>query len=65
MANKGILLVISGPAGSGKGTVVKILKATEQFACSVSATTRASRPGEVNDVDYHFITPYKKNLYMV
>ena len=56
MANKGILLVISGPAGSGKGTVVKILKATEQFACSVSATTRAPRPGEVNDVDYHFIT---------
>ena len=56
MAKKGILLVISGPAGSGKGTVVKLLKATGEFACSVSATTRAPRPGEVNDVDYHFIT---------
>ena len=56
MAKRGILTVISGPAGSGKGTVVKLLRATGNFACSVSATTRAPRPGEVNDVDYHFIT---------
>ena len=56
MAKRGILTVISGPAGSGKGTVVKLLRATGEFACSVSATTRAPRPGEVADVDYHFVT---------
>ena len=56
MAKRGILTVISGPAGSGKGTVVKLLRATGEFACSVSATTRAPRPGEVADVDYHFIS---------
>lgn len=56
MEKRGILTVISGPAGSGKGTVVKRLLASGDFACSVSATTRAPRPGEVADVDYHFIT---------
>ena len=56
MAKRGILTVISGPAGSGKGTVVKLLRATGEFACSVSATTRAPRPGEIADVDYHFIS---------
>ena len=53
---KGLLLVISGPAGSGKGTVNAHLLATGNFAYSVSATTRAPRPGEVNGVNYHFIT---------
>ena len=54
--NKGLMVVISGPAGSGKGTVVKELLPEGNFAYSVSATTRAPRPGEVNDVNYHFIT---------
>lgn len=53
---KGLLLVISGPAGSGKGTVNAHLLATGNFAYSVSATTRAPRPGEVNGVNYHYIT---------
>lgn len=54
---KGILLVISGPAGSGKGTVLKELMAKSgDFVYSVSATTRAPRPGEVNGVNYHYIT---------
>ena len=53
---KGILLVVSGPAGSGKGTVNKHLFDTGDFVYSVSATTRAPRPGEINGVNYHFIT---------
>ena len=53
---KGLMIVISGPAGSGKGTVNAHLLAREDFAYSVSATTRAPRPGEVNGVNYHFIT---------
>ena len=54
--NKGILLVVSGPAGSGKGTVNAHLLKRDDFKYSVSATTRAARPGEVNGVNYHFIT---------
>lgn len=53
---KGLLLVVSGPAGSGKGTVNKHLFETGDFVYSVSATTRAPRPGEIDGVNYHFIT---------
>ena len=53
---KGLMLVISGPAGSGKGTVNGHLLTTGDFVYSVSATTRAPRPGEVNGVNYHFIS---------
>ena len=53
---KGLLLVISGPAGSGKGTVNAHLLKREDFKYSVSATTRAPRPGEVDGVNYHYIT---------
>ena len=54
--SKGLLLVISGPAGSGKGTVNAHLLRTGDFAFSVSATTRAPRPGEVDGVNYHLIS---------
>lgn len=55
--NKGIYIVISGPAGSGKGTVVKLLREMiTDIGFSVSATTRAARPGEVDGVHYHYIT---------
>ena len=54
--NKGIMLVVSGPAGSGKGTVNAMLLKRDDFAFSVSATTRAPRPGEVDGINYHFIT---------
>lgn len=54
--NKGLLIVISGPAGSGKGTVNKILLDSPDYAFSVSATTRAPRPGEVDGVNYHYIS---------
>lgn len=54
---RGLLLVISGPAGSGKGTVIaELMKKDDRYCYSVSATTRAPRPGEVNGVNYHFIT---------
>ena len=53
---KGLLIVISGPAGSGKGTVLRELLREERYRFSVSATTRAPRPGEVDGVNYHFLT---------
>lgn len=54
--SRGLLIVVSGPAGSGKGTVNSQLVATGDFVFSVSATTRAPRPGEVNGVNYHFVS---------
>jgi len=54
---KGILFIISGPAGSGKGTVVnELISAHSEIALSVSATTRSPRPGEKNGVHYFFIS---------
>ena len=53
---KGLLIVLSGPAGSGKGTVLSHILADPTYAYSVSATTRAPRPGEVDGVNYHFLT---------
>jgi guanylate kinase len=53
---RGLLVVLSGPAGSGKGTVNAHLIGSGEFAYSVSATTRAPRPGEVDGVNYHFLT---------
>ena len=53
---KGLLVVVSGPAGSGKGTVNHILMNRPGYAFSVSATTRAPRPGEVDGVNYHYIS---------
>ena len=47
---QGLLVVVSGPAGSGKGTVLKELKDSGDFVFSVSATTRAPRPGELDGV---------------
>jgi len=53
----GILLVIAGPSGVGKGTIGRQLLTREpNLAWSVSATTREPRPGEVDGVDYRFIT---------
>ncbi|HOO27514.1 MAG TPA: guanylate kinase [Lachnospiraceae bacterium] len=57
MKERGILLVVSGFAGSGKGTLMKeLLKRYDNYALSVSATTRSPRPGEINGVDYFFVT---------
>ena len=57
MKNKGNLIVISGPSGTGKGTVCKeLLKAQPEIVFSISATTRKPRPGEVNGKDYWFLS---------
>ncbi len=57
LSKKGILLVVSGPAGTGKGTVVRtMVEKSPDYALSVSATTRAPRFNEVDGVHYHFVT---------
>ena len=54
---KGTVFVLSGPAGSGKSTVREALMSRGlNFHYSVSDTTRKPRAGEVNGVDYNFIT---------
>ncbi len=54
---KGMLLVISGPSGTGKGTLVeRLLNKDPSFCFSVSATTRQKRANEIEDVHYHFIS---------
>lgn len=51
------LLVLSSPSGGGKTTIArKLLEARSDVAFSVSATTRASRPGETDGVDYYFLS---------
>jgi len=52
----GMLVIISGPSGSGKGTVVKKLDPAIGYAVSISVTTRKPREGEVDGKDYFFIT---------
>jgi len=63
MQEKGLIIVWSGPAGSGKSTVRKLAENVKHFDYSVSATTRALRPGEVDGVDYVvYSTEYFKKL---
>lgn len=58
----GFLLVVSGPSGSGKGTVCKkLLKRNKDLVFSISATTRKPRPGEVDGINYFFIDTNKFN----
>lgn len=52
----GILFVISAPSGSGKTTLCTALRQTPDFVYSVSCTTRAPRPGEIDGEDYHFLS---------
>ena len=55
MKEKGILIVVSGFSGSGKGTIMReLLKKYDNYALSVSATTRAPRPGEEEGREYFF-----------
>ena len=62
---KGLIFVISAPAGTGKTTLVRMLR--EEFSCvieSISYTTRLPRPNEIPGRDYHFITieDFKKRI---
>ena len=55
--NRGVLIVISGPSGAGKGTICKsLVEKNKELYVSVSATTRAPRAGEIDGVNYHFLT---------
>ena len=58
MSKRGLLIVLSGPSGVGKGTVRKALfsQPGNDFQYSVSMTTRQPRPGEVNGKDYFFVS---------
>ena len=57
MREKGILIVVSGFSGSGKGTIMKeLLKQYDNYALSISATTRNPRPGEEDGREYFFKT---------
>ena len=57
VCNRGLLIVISGPSGAGKGTICKaLLEKRKDIEVSVSATTRDPRVGEVDGVNYHFLT---------
>lgn len=58
--NKGMLVVLSGPSGVGKGTVLKeVFKHDKNLAYSVSCTTRAPRAGEIDGIHYSFISKEK------
>ena len=56
---RGRLVVVSGPSGVGKGTVLKYVLERDDFVFSVSATTRSPREGEVDGVNYFYITKEK------
>lgn len=60
MNESGLLVVLSGPSGTGKGTVLKkVLSSRENAVLSISATTRSPRKGEKNGVDYYFVSKEK------
>lgn len=62
--SKGVLIVISGPSGTGKGTVCKALLKKNKYWLSVSATTRSPRAGETNGKSYFFLSKedFKKKV---
>lgn len=62
---KGAMFIIEAPSGTGKGTVIKeLLKNDANIKFSVSVTTRKPRPGEVDGVDYYFVTDEQYNEFL-
>ncbi|MGX7076094.1 guanylate kinase [Globicatella sanguinis] len=63
---RGLLIILSGPSGVGKGTVRAAIFKDNKFnyVYSVSATTRPSRPGEVDGVDYYFVSKEQFKQYI-
>jgi guanylate kinase len=58
IARRGLMLVLSSPSGAGKSTLSRrLLDSDPRIAMSVSVTTRAKRPNEVEGKDYYFVTP--------
>ncbi len=56
LSRRGLMFILSSPSGAGKTTIArKLLQSDAGLAMSVSATTRAMRPGEVDGRDYHFV----------
>ena len=65
MTDNGILIIFSGPSGSGKGTVLsKVLQNRNDVKLSVSMTTREKRAGEIDGVHYYYVTRdyFKKKI---
>jgi len=58
-SRSGVLFVISAPSGAGKTTLVEALKQTGEFVYSVSCATRPARAGEIDGVDYYFLSEEK------
>ncbi|MCQ2469609.1 MAG: guanylate kinase [Ruminococcus sp.] len=54
--NKGRLIIFSAPSGCGKGTMLEQILKDDNFCVSVSATTRSPREGEIDGVNYHFLS---------
>ena len=66
MSEKGVLVILSSPSGAGKTSIARALvEENKNFLFSVSATTRKSRPGEVNGREYHFLTvnEFRERIY--
>jgi guanylate kinase len=55
MKDRGTVLVVSGPSGVGKDTIINIITSASDFAKLPTCTTREPRPGEINGVHYHFV----------
>ena len=66
MSHSGNLIIVSGPSGAGKGTVIALVKQRlDGVVTSVSATTRAPRPGEADGREYHFLSREEFSLITI